>query len=104
MTIDLRNLTFDLIENEDGHAAGATQLSFDESSNPMRAAYQVPNVVFGHALVVDDVMLYHALDTRGELSVGRAHIEFDEASATLTLRWRWLSGEGSGESVWRVVR
>ena len=100
----LCNLTFELVENDDGHAAGSTRLSFDGSDNPVRGSYHGPNVVFGHAIVVDDVMLYHALDTSGELSAGRAHVKFDEASATMTLRWRWLTGEGSGVSVWRVAR
>lgn len=103
MTAALCNLTFELVENDDGHAAGLTRLSFDGSVNPTRGTYQGPNVVFGHAIVEDEVMLYHALDTSGGLSAGRADVEFDEDAATMTLRWRWLTGEGSGVSVWRAV-
>ena len=99
---DLRNHIFELQQNEDGHACEATTMTFDGSIHPFRATYCGPNVDFGHAIVENDVMLYHARDNSGNLSAGRARIELQ--GSTMTLTWQWLTGDKSnGVSSWRQV-
>ena len=100
--MDFRNCTYELIENDGGHASATTVMSFDDSTDPYRATYCGPNVTYGHVIVAGDEMLYHARDKEGNLSAGSATIEVHEA--TMTLHWRWLTGDlSSGESHWRKV-
>ncbi|MEM7362828.1 MAG: hypothetical protein AAF525_02285 [Pseudomonadota bacterium] len=101
--VDFRDLTFELIENDSGHAAGRTRLTFEAATVPYRGTYRGPNVVFGQVIVTGGEMLYHAMDTEGSLSAGRASVAFNRDTETLTLRWQWLTGPGAGTSVWRLV-
>ena len=99
----MQNQIFELIENENGQASAATVMTFDASTHPYRATYTGPNIVFGHAIVTNNQMLYHALDTEGELNAGKATVHLTED--TMTLNWMWLTGSRtSGVSRWRRVR
>lgn len=98
----MRNRTFELIENSDGHAAGATRMVFSDETQPYRATYSGPNVTFGHAIVEDGVMLYHARHADGSISAGQADVNLTEDQ--MVLNWRWLTGEEtSGVSVWKLT-
>ena len=98
--MDLENAVFELIQNTHGHAASSTVMTFGDESSPFRATYNGPNVTFGHALVIDDTMLYHAADREGNLSAGMAKIILTDD--TMTLQWRWLTGDqATGKSHWR---
>lgn len=102
----LSNKSFELIENRGGHAAGSTVMRFDSSSDPNRAVYSGPNVKVGHAMVVGDEMVYHAVDFDGQLSAGRAKITIIESAGEteMHLNWQWLTGDRStGLSKWRQV-
>ena len=100
-----RNLRFQLIENENGLAASATVMHFDDSTAPYKATYRGPNIAAGQVLMHHGHMLYHALDHSGNLNAGSAKISFDPNTTppTMTLHWRWLTGDGSGISVWHQL-
>ena len=98
----MQNKTFELLENADGHAAGATRMVFSDETQPYRATYSGPNVTFGHAIVEDNVMLYHARNTDGSISAGQAEVELTDNQ--MVLRWRWLTEDNtSGISVWKRI-
>ena len=98
--MNLSNKIFELISNEAGLADAATVLTFSDAENPYCATYQGPNIIHGQVIVAEDQMLYHALDSDGELRAGAAQIQF--ANGQMTLDWRWLNGPAAaGRSVWR---
>ena len=100
--MDMTNRRYELIENEDGHASESTVMQFDASSEPFRATYSGPNVVYGHVIVGNGSMLYHAMDKQGNLTAGRASVEVSAENMTLT--WQWLTGDQSGGiSKWRQL-
>lgn len=103
---DLVGKTFELIENRDGYALGSTRMQFQSGVNPVRATYSGPNVVYGEAIVCGEDMLYHALNSEGQMSAGRANIVIQKSSGVLemVLQWHWLTGEQTGGiSKWRQV-
>lgn len=96
----MEGVTFELLENAGGHAKSATRMTFTNASQPFRATYEGPNVTFGHAIVENNVMLYHARNLDGTLAAGQAEVELTDTQ--MILRWRWLTGEAtSGVSVWQ---
>ena len=100
--MDLRDTRYELVENDGGHASATTVMSFDNSIDPYCATYFGPNITFGHVIVDGTQMLYHARDKEGNLSAGSARVELHEA--TMTLHWRWLTGDqSSGISHWRKI-
>ena len=102
----LRNLSFKLIENDDGHASESTVMTFDESINPNKAVYSGANVLCGQVLVQDNIMLYQSVSHERILSAGRAIISLDndKAPRIMTLNWRWLTGDLSqGISIWHKI-
>ena len=104
----LRCLSFQLIENRDGHVMGKTVMKFDQSLSPCIATYSGPNIVFGQAIVENGFMLYQALQTNGKLSAGKASVSYLKASedraAEMILNWRWLTGDRSkGTSRWKQL-
>ena len=105
-TIELRNKTFELIENEEGHALESTRMAFGSAQDPFTAIYSGPNTSLGQVLVSDSRMLYQSADLEGNLSAGEAAISFAQTNGTSTmvLNWRWLTGDqSSGISKWREV-
>jgi hypothetical protein len=107
----LENRTFELYENEHGHASGNTVMVFGSASEPQTGTYTGPNVMYGQVIVVPGsstgVMLYHALTMDGDLVAGRATVSVQEHAgnpAEMRLDWQWLTGDqSSGTSVWREV-
>ena len=98
----MRNMQFKLIANDGGHASQSTLMTFDDSTKPFKATYTGPNVKFGHVIVEGDQMLYHALDSQGNLSAGAAAVTLTDTH--MILAWRWLTGDLSkGESRWQRV-
>lgn len=98
---ELRDQTYELIENADGHAEGKTRLAFSNSET-VNATYTGPNVVFGNAIVHEAEMVYQALTVEGELNAGRATISIEDG--ILVLHWTWLTGDrSSGVSRWRKI-
>ncbi len=105
----LANKTFILQANTDGLAAPATTMRFGPATNPMTATYDGPNIQFGHAIAssISDTaftMLYHAVTAEGELVAGQADGTLSDLGDQMEMRlqWRWLTGAGSGESVWQA--
>ncbi|MDH3494530.1 MAG: hypothetical protein OEM82_13320 [Acidobacteriota bacterium] len=108
--MNIAERSFELIENNDGPAAGRTVMKFGRRTEPCRATYSGPNVRFGHALVEEVEgearMVYHALTDEGALVAGKARVSFfeaDDGSIEMHLRWKWLDGEGGGISKWREI-
>ena len=100
--MDFRNQSFRLVQNDEGHASDSTVMVFENSQQPFRATYSGPNVTFGHVLVEDMKMIYHARNTDGSLSAGIADVELD--GSAMTLRWQWLTGQSnSGTSIWERI-
>ncbi len=104
--MNLRNRTFRLEQNDAGHASSATIMRFSSADSPYTATYSGPNVAYGQAIVHGDQMVYHALDSEGNLSAGTATVTLDVSCKPpqMQLSWRWLTGDGSnGVSVWSGV-
>ena len=97
--------TFELVENNAGHAVSATIMRFGKSTESCTATYSGPNVTTGHAILRSDEMLYHAIDSNGKLSAGRAKVSITKTPvevAEMRLNWTWLTGDKtSGISIWR---
>ena len=105
----LRNSRFQLIENPGGHVSGNTVMRFGDSTDPCIATYSGPNIVFGQVIVSEDKMIYHALDTNGQLSAGKATVRLERAdnnaAVEMVLDWQWLTGDRSqGVSRWKKLR
>ena len=102
----LSNKSFELVENDAGHAAESTVMTFGPQESPCVATYTGPNVAHGQVIVAENQMLYHAADAGGVLSAGKASITLEETpqGILMTLQWQWLTGDGaSGVSKWREV-
>ena len=102
----LQDRVFVLVQNESGHASGDTIMRFGDAELPFTAEYAGPNVMYGHVVVHEGRMLYHSLDSDGNLSAGIARVQLDDSLPTpeMTLEWRWLTGDdSSGTSVWRQL-
>lgn len=103
---DLAGKSFELIENNDGYAAGSTVLKFGASLDPYQAIYSGPNIKFGQAIVSEDEMLYHALDSEGCMASGYAKVKFEGRgdNSEMILHWQWLTGgKSNGISRWRNI-
>lgn len=106
--VELTNKMFRLIENGNGHASTDTIMTFESCCLPYRANYSGPNVVHGHAIVVDTPdglsMLYHCVDVAGALSAGKASVTLSGSGlepAKMRLNWEWLTTvESGGVSEW----
>lgn len=107
MTAQLCGAVFELLQNDDGLAASATKLTFSTDCSPVTATYHGPNIPFGHAILYENQMIYHAVSDTGELSAGLANVTFeeeDEMIVSMQLDWVWLTGpRSSGISRWRRV-
>ena len=100
--------SFTLVSNNKGDASESTIMQFGTSIAPQIATYSGPNIVYGHAIVAGDEMLYHALGVDGNVKAGRAKVNLDgsdDQPLTMTLRWSWFTGDKtSGTSVWHETR
>ena len=79
-SINPANKTFQLAENDQGHAGLSTTMRFSSDTHPYRANYEGPNIVYGSALMSETesklVMLYQQLNADQNLTAGRADVKF----------------------------
>jgi len=98
---------FQLVENKQGHASGATIMRFNDCESPCTATYSGPNVSYGQAIVQSKSMLYQALESDGALTAGQAKVTIAEPTAgqmEMRLDWKWLTGDRSeGVSFWQQI-
>lgn len=106
--LSLAGKSFALVENDEGHASASTLMVFDARTDVCTATYTGPNVKFGHVVVSENQMLYHAYNEDGSLSAGvatiRLKMDASEKISEMMLQWKWLTGDlSSGVSHWRCV-
>lgn len=104
---------FRLLENSTSGAAGIdTVLSFTSDDDVIVGHYGGGSILVGHVLArrsgeCELEMLYQGATTSGQIRAGAAAATFradDKGGMTMTLEWRWLSGDGSsGTSVWELI-
>lgn len=108
--MDLSNTVFVLVENADGDAEEETVMRFGPESEPIHGTYEGPNIARGQCLLLEHCegtieMVYHAVNTEGELRSGRADVTFPvsgQNDCQMKLEWEWLTGDSSnGVSYWR---
>jgi putative acetyltransferase len=104
---------FRLLENSSSGAAGGdTVLSFTSDDDVIAGHYQGGSILVGHVLARrtgerELEMLYQGATTTGQIRSGMAAASFaedDRGAVTMTLQWRWTSGDSvSGTSRWELV-
>ena len=99
---DLTNQTYELIENNDGHAQGGTRLVFSSETNPIRGTYSGPNVVFGQAIVHEEQLIFQGLTSDGNFVAGISTMSFEDD--VMSLQWERMTGSPlSGVSHWKRI-
>ncbi len=104
---------FQLVENSTSGVAGTnTVLSFTSDDDVIVGHYEGGSVLVGHVLArrtgeCELEMLYQGATTAGQIRSGMATVSFadnDGSGMTMTLLWRWTSGDSSsGTSVWKLI-
>ncbi len=109
--MDLHGVTFAAVANSDGGTIGEeTRMTFRRQEHYLVAEY-FGGVAFGHVVATQKNpehldMLYHSIALDGSLQAGQAsaRLAMADGRRTMTLDWRWLTGDrSSGESAWVEV-
>jgi hypothetical protein len=111
--MNLAGTTFRVISNsKHGSVNTETEMRFTSDDGIVIGRYSGGTVMAGHVLgkrlgESEMEMLYHSMNTSGEIQAGKAHGRFalDEAGRMrMLLDWQWLTGdESSGQSEWLLV-
>jgi len=106
--INLNKKTFVLLENsENGVVNSETRFDYKQEGTLVTANYSggtvIKGTIIGQLIAFDLFMLYHCITSSNELKAGKATAQVSTNSngrIELHLKWKWLTSEESGESVY----